>query len=96
MRKSKNTVYEMIKTIPIDKLMAMDNSQLIFWENEVQEEIDELKEIGRQKTRAYRRALLSLKWLQGIRRIKTSAEYKKTGKMPPKTVIMVVDLSKED
>ena len=87
MRKSKNTVYEMIKTIPIDKLMAMDNSQLIFWENE---------EIGRQKTRAYRRALLSLKWLQGIRRIKTSAEYKKTGKMPPKTVIMVVNLSKED
>ena len=58
MRKSKNTVYEMIKTIPVDKLMAMDNSQLIFWENEVQEEIDELKEIGRQKTRAYRRALL--------------------------------------
>ena len=95
MRKCKNTVYEMIKTIPVDKLMALDNSQLIFWENEV-EEIDELKELGRQKTRAFHRALLSLKWLQGIRRIKTSAEYKKTGKMPPKTVIMVVDLSKED
>ena len=96
MRKSKNTVYEMIKTIPVDKLMAMDTSQLIFWENEVREEINELKEIGCQKTRAYRRALLSLKWLQGIRRIKTSAEYKKTGKIPPKTVIMVVNLSKED
>ena len=96
MRKSKNTVYEMIKTIPVDKLMAMDTSQLICWENEVREEINELKEIGRQKTRAYRRALLSLKWLQGIRRIKTSAEYKKTGKIPPKTVIMVVNLSKED
>lgn len=96
MRKSKNTVYEMIKTIPVDKLMAMDTNQLIFWENEVRDEIDELKEIGHQKTRAYRRALLSLKWLQGIRRIKTSAEYKKTGKMPPKTVIMVVNLSKED
>lgn len=96
MRKSKNTVYEMIKTIPVDKLMAMDISQLIFWENEVREEINELKEIGRQKTRAYRRALLSLKWLQGIRRIKTSAEYKKTGKIPSKTVIMVVNLSKED
>ena len=96
MRKSKNTVYEMIKTIPVDKLLAMDTSQLIFWENEVREEINELKEIGRQKTRSYRRALLSLKWLQGIRRIKTSAEYKKTGKIPPKTVIMVVNLSKED
>lgn len=96
MRKCKNTVYEMIKTIPVEQLMAMNNSQLIFWENEVQEEIDELKELGRQKTRAFHRALLSLKWLQGIRRIKTSAEYKKTGKMPPKTVIMVVNLSKED
>lgn len=96
MRKFKNTVYEMIKTIPVDKLIAMDNDQLIFWENEVREEIDKLKEIGRQKTQAYRRALLSLKWLQGIRRIKTTGDYKKTGKMPPKTVIMVVNLSKED
>ena len=35
-------------------------------------------------------------YVVGMVTCKTSAEYKKTGKIPPKTVIMVVNLSRED
>jgi hypothetical protein len=74
--------YEKIRKLPALTLINMS------W--------DKLKKIEKEIKQENERALLSLKWLQGIRRIKTSAEYKKTGKMPSKTVIMVVDLSKED
>lgn len=93
MKKQKTTIYERIKAIPVDKMLELDQRQLSYWEKEVKLEIEQLKAFGLKNSKAYRRAVLSLKWIQGIMRIKKiDAKPSK----PKKSIVMVVNLTKED
>ncbi len=96
MKKQKTTIYECIKTIPIGKMLEFDQRQLSYWEKEVKLEIEQLKAFGLNNSKAYRRAILSLKWVQGIMRIKKLSNQSGGRNKPKKQIIMVVNLSKED
>ncbi len=93
MTKQKTTIYECIKTIPIEKMLEFSQRQLSYWEKEVRLEIEQLKAFGLKNSKAHRRAVLSLKWIRGIMRIK---KMDTMPSKPRKSIVMVVNLTKED
>ena len=74
MVKSKKTVYEIIQTIPVDSMMALSFTQLRDFEAHLKEEIIAHTLQHREKTKEYHRAVLALRWVQGVIRIKTMDE----------------------
>ena len=73
MVKSKKTVYEIIQTIPVDSMIALSFTQLRDFEARLKEVIAHTLK-HREKTKEYHRAVLALRWVQGVIRIKTMDE----------------------
>lgn len=76
MVKKTKTVYEIIQTIPIDSMIALSFSQLCDFETRLKEEIITHTLKHREKTKEYHRAVLALRWVQGVIRIKSVDEAK--------------------
>ena len=74
MVKSKKTVYEIIQTIPVDSMLSLSFSQLRDFEAQLKEEVIGHTLKHREKTKEYHRAVLALRWVQGVIRIKTMDE----------------------
>ena len=74
MVKSKKTVYEIIQTIPVDSMVSLSFSQLRDFEAQLKEEVIAHTLKHREKTKEYHRAVLALRWVQGVIRIKTMDE----------------------
>ena len=74
MVKSKKTVYEIIQTIPVDSMLTLSFSQLRDFEAQLKEEVIGHTLKHREKTKEYHRAVLALRWVQGVIRIKTMDE----------------------
>ena len=74
MVKIKKTVYEIIQTIPVDSMVSLSFSQLRDFEAQLKEEVIEHTLKHREKTKEYHRAVLALRWIQGVIRIKTMDE----------------------
>ena len=70
MVKSKKTVYEIIQTIPVESMIALSFPQLRDFEAQLKAHTLKRK----QKTKEYHRAVLALRWVQGVIRIKTMDE----------------------
>jgi hypothetical protein len=71
MLKSKDTVYEIIKEIPADSMVSLSFKQLREFEGKLKDEIIFYSLKHKEKTKDYQRAVLALRWVQGIIRIKT-------------------------
>lgn len=71
MLKSKDTVFEIIKKIPADSMASLSFTQLRKFENRLKNEIIFYSLKHKEKTKVYQRAVLALRWVQGIIRIKT-------------------------
>ena len=76
MVKSKKTVYEIIQTIPVDSMVALSFPQLRDFEARLKEEVIAHTLKHREKTKEYHRAVLALRWVQGVIRIKTMDQAK--------------------
>lgn len=76
MVKSKKTVYEIIQTIPVDSMVSLSFSQLRDFEVRLKEEVVAHSLKHREKTKEYHRAVLALRWVQGVIRIKSVDEAK--------------------
>ena len=76
MVKSKKTVYEIIQTIPVDSMVALSFPQLRDFEARLKDEVIGHTLKHREKTKEYHRAVLALRWVQGVIRIKTMDEAK--------------------
>ncbi len=74
MVKNTKTVFEIIQRIPVNCMVELSFTQLRDFEAQLKEEIITHILRHRQKTREYRRAVLALRWVQGVIRIKTMAE----------------------
>lgn len=71
MLKSKDTVYEIIKEIPADSMVSLSFKQLREFESRLKDEVIYYSLKHKEKTKDYQRAVLALRWVQGIIRIKT-------------------------
>ena len=71
MLKSKDTVYEIIKEIPADSMVSLSFKQLREFEGRLKDEIIFYSLKHKEKSKDYQRAVLALRWVQGIIRIKT-------------------------
>lgn len=76
MVKSKKTVYEIIQTIPVDSMVALSFPQLRDFEARLKEEVIAHTLKHREKTKEYHRAVLALRWVQGVIKIKTMDQAK--------------------
>ena len=76
MVKSKKTVYEIIQTIPVDSMVALSFPQLRDFEERLKEEVIGHTLKHREKTKEYHRAVLALRWVQGVIKIKTMDQAK--------------------
>ena len=71
MIKPKDTVFEVIKEIPADAMVSLSFKQLRKFESRLKDEIIFYSLKHKEKTKDYQRAVLALRWVQGIIRIKT-------------------------
>ena len=76
MVKNTNSVYEIIQNIPVDSMIALSFTQLRKFEAQLKEEVIAHTLKHRQKTKEYHRAVLALRWIRGVIRIKTMDECK--------------------
>ena len=76
MVKCTKSVYEIIQTIPVDSMIALSFPQLRDFEARLKEEVITHTLKRRQKTKEYHRAVLALRWIQGVIRIKSMDEAK--------------------
>lgn len=76
MVKNKKTVYEIIQTIPVDSMVSLSFSQLHDFEARLKEEVVAHSLKHKEKSKEYHRAVLALRWVQGVIRIKTMDEAK--------------------
>ena len=76
MVKKTKTVYEIIQTIPVDSMVALSFPQLRDFEARLKEEVIGHTLKHREKTKEYHRAVLALRWVQGVIKIKTMDEAK--------------------
>ena len=76
MVKKTKTVYEIIQTIPVDSMVALSFPQLRDFEARLKEEVIGHTLKHREKTKEYHRAVLALRWVQGVIRIKTMDQAK--------------------
>ncbi len=76
MVKKTKTVYEIIQTIPVDSMVALSFPQLRDFETRLKEEVIGHTLKHREKTKEYHRAVLALRWVQGVIRIKTMDQAK--------------------
>ena len=74
MVKSKKTVYEIIQNIPVDSMIALSFTQLREFEAQLKDEVIAHTLKRKQKSKEYHRAVLALRWIQGVIRIKTMDE----------------------
>lgn len=74
MVKHTKSVYEIIQTIPVDSMIALSFPQLRDFEARLKDEVITHTLKRRQKTKEYHRAVLALRWIQGVIRIKTMDE----------------------
>jgi hypothetical protein len=70
MVKKTKTVYEIIQKIPVDSMVALSFPQLRDFEARLKEEVICHTLKHREKTKEYHRAVLALRWVQGVIRIK--------------------------
>ena len=75
MVKHTKSVYEIIQTIPVDSMISLSFPQLRDFEKRLKEEVIAHTLKRRQKTKEYHRAVLALRWVQGIIRIKKMDKY---------------------
>lgn len=76
MVKHTKSVYEIIQKIPVNSMIGLSFTQLHTFEKQLKEEVITHVLRYREKTQEYRRAVLALRWIQGIIRIKTIDEGK--------------------
>ncbi len=76
MIKHTKSVYEIIQNIPVDSMIALSFTQLRGFEAQLKEEVIAHTLKRKQKTKEYHRAVLALRWVQGVIRIKTTDEVK--------------------
>ena len=76
MVKKTKTVYEIIQTIPVDSMVALSFPQLRDFEARLKEEVIGHTLKHREKTKEYHRAVLALRWVQGVIKIKTMDQAK--------------------
>jgi len=76
MVKKTKTVYEIIQTIPVDSMVALSFPQLRDFEARLKEEVIAHTLKHREKTKEYHRAVLALRWVQGVIKIKTMDQAK--------------------
>ena len=76
MVKKTKTVYEIIQTIPVESMIALSFTQLRDFEAQLKEEIIAHTLKHREKTKQYHRAVLALRWVRGVIRIKSMGETK--------------------
>ena len=74
MVKNTKTVYEIIQNIPVESMIALSFTQLREFESQLKEEVIAHTLKHREKTKEYHRAVLALRWVQGVIRIKTMDE----------------------
>lgn len=75
MVKHTKSVYEIIQTIPVDSMISLSFPQLRDFEKRLKDEVIAHTLKRRQKTKEYHRAVLALRWVQGIIRIKKMDKY---------------------
>lgn len=76
MVKHTKSVYEIIQTIPVDSMISLSFPQLRDFEKRLKDEVIAHTLKRRQKTKEYHRAVLALRWVQGIIRIKKMDKYR--------------------
>ena len=76
MVKHTKSVYEIIQTIPVESMIALSFPQLRDFEAQLKEEVIARTLKHREKTKEYHRAVLALRWVQGVIRIKSVDEAK--------------------
>ena len=64
------SIYEVIQNIPVDSMIALSFPQLRIFEMHLKEEVVEHSLKHRERTKEYHRAVLALRWIQGVIRIK--------------------------
>lgn len=74
MVKNTKTVYEIIQNIPVESMIALSFTQLREFEAQLKEEVIAHTLKHREKTKEYHRAVLALRWVQGVIRIKSMDE----------------------
>lgn len=74
MVKNTKTVYEIIQNIPVDSMIALSFTQLREFEAQLKDEVIAHTLKRKQKSKEYHRAVLALRWIQGVIRIKTMDE----------------------
>ena len=76
MVKHTKSVYEIIQNIPVDSMIALSFTQLREFEAQLKDEVIAHTLKRKQKTKEYHRAVLALRWVQGVIRIKSVDEAK--------------------
>ncbi len=76
MVKNKKTVYKIIEKIPADSMISFSFSQLIEFEDRLKEEVINYFLKHKEKTKESHRAILALRWIQGIIRLKNMSDVK--------------------
>ena len=76
MVKNTKTVYEIIQNIPVESMIALSFTQLREFEAQLKEEVIAHTLKHREKTKKYHRAVLALRWVRGVIRIKSMGETK--------------------
>lgn len=76
MVKHTKSVYEIIQTIPVESMIALSFTQLREFEAQLKDEVIAHTLKRKQKSKEYHRAVLALRWVQGVIRIKSVDEAK--------------------
>ena len=76
MVKNTKTVYEIIQNIPVESMIALSFTQLREFEAELKEEVIAHTLKHSEMTMQYHRAVLALRWVRGVIRIKSMGETK--------------------
>lgn len=88
MVKNTKTVYEIIQNIPVESMITLSFTQLREFEAQLKEEVITHTFKHRKKTKEYHRAVLVLRWIRSVIRIKSWMKQKKSD-MDKKTTILL-------